>query len=103
MRYEFRIFSTYVDDDVNHYTIEMNEEDVKDEKKFLHTLFRAEERMLKYIVGYSVTQVCKNIDEMLPFLIEGKGRYYFTDQYPEMLSMRNEYLEYLETKYLETK
>ena len=56
----------------------MNEEDVKDEKNFLHTLFRAEERMLKYIVGYSVTQVCKNIDEMLPFLIEGKGRYYFT-------------------------
>lgn len=90
---EFRIFSTYVDDDVNHYIIEMNEEDVKDEKTFLHTLFKADERMLKYIVKYSVHQICKNTDEMLPFLIEGKSIYYFTDEHPEMLSIRDKYLQ----------
>lgn len=71
----------------------MNEDDVKDEKTFLFALFRFRERMVKYIVEYSVTQVYKNIDEMLPFLINGKGKYYFTDQHPEMLSIRDEYLE----------
>jgi len=93
MMTEFKVFTTYVDDDVEFYTIEMNEEDVKDEKTFLFALFRVRERMVKYIVEYSVTQVYKNIDEMLPFLINGKGKYYFTDQHPEMLSIRDEYLE----------
>lgn len=94
MMIEFKVFTTYVDDDVEFYTIEMSEEDVKDEKTFLYSLFRVREaRMIEYIVEYSVTQVCKNIDEMLPFLINGKGKYYFTDQHPQMLSIRDEYLE----------
>ena len=55
MMIQFSVIATYVDNDQDFYTIEMNEEYVKDEKTFLYTLFR-EERQLKYIIKYSICQ-----------------------------------------------
>jgi hypothetical protein len=90
--FKFNVIATYVDDDQDFFDIEMNEEDVKTEKTFLHTLFR-EETKLKSLNKYSICQICKNTEELLPFLFERNGKYYFTDEDPDVLNIRNKYLE----------
>lgn len=89
---QFTVIATYNDDDQDFFDIEMNEAEVKDEKTFLHTLFR-EETKLKSLIKFSICQKFKKYDEILPFLLERNGKYYFTDEDPEMLSIRDKYLE----------
>jgi len=90
--FKFNVIATYIDDDQDFFDIEMNEEDVKNEKTFLHTLFR-EEQVLKSLIKYSVCQICKNTEELLPFLLKRNGKYYFTHEDSDVLNIRNKYLE----------
>ena len=90
--FKFDIIATYIDGEQDFFVIEMNDGDVKNEKTFLFALFR-EELQLKSMIKYSVCQKCKNIGELLPFLLERNGKYYFTDEDLDMLNIRNKYLE----------
>ena len=90
--FKFNIIATYNDDDQDFFDIEMNEEDVKNEKTFLHALFR-EETKLKSLIKYSICQVGKNYGEILPFLLDRNGKYYFTHDDSDALNIRNKYLE----------
>lgn len=90
--FKFNIITTYNDGEQVFFDIEMDQEDVENEKNFLHTLFR-EEPDLKSLIKYSVCQICKNTEELLPFLSERYGKYYFTHEDSDALNILNKYLE----------
>ena len=90
--FKFNIIATYNDDDQDFFDIEMNEGDVKNEKTFLFALFR-QELELKSLIKYSICQVGKNYGEILPFLLDRNGKYYFTHDDSDALNIRNKYLE----------
>jgi len=88
-KYKFNVVVTYSDREQEIYDIEMN--DIENEESFLFRLFRSENN-LKSIIKYSVCQLCKNIEEYLPFLERRNGKYYFNEEDVEALNIKNKFL-----------
>lgn len=88
--YKFNIITTYLDGEQDIFDIQLDDMDVVDEENFLYTLF-AGETNLDSIIKYSVLQVCQE-DEMLPFLRERNGKYFFNESDQKALDFKNNFI-----------
>jgi hypothetical protein len=91
-QYYFNIISTLSDDEQDIFDITLDSDDVKNEGTFLATLFQSEDN-LESLIKYSICQKGVTKSEALSYLVRRNGKYYFTDEYPELLNFRNKFLK----------
>jgi hypothetical protein len=88
--YKFNIITTYLNGEQDIFDIQLDDMDVVDDENFLYTLFEGETN-LDSIIKYSVLQVCEE-DEMLPFLRDRNGKYFFDESDQEALDFKNNFI-----------
>ena len=90
--YHFNIIATFSDCEQDIFGITLDSDDVKNEATFLATLFKGEDN-LQTLIKYSVLQTGVTEAEMLPYLAQRGGKYYFTEECQNLLNFRNKFLK----------
>ena len=93
--YTFNVIATYEDGEQDIFDIELTDEQVRNQTRFLCVLFQ-DETKIDSLIKYSVCQTHpRGFEKLLSFLDVRHGKFFFTEEDMDALNIKNRYMRYL--------